>query len=200
MGILYTFLSSFLLGAGCGLALTLVCAFLARQFFGINWIKNTFLSVFLLIFATFQIVLLFGAYTTKDYVDQAYSLVTNTKEYVDFESLTALIPNIEDYIPEEYLPEEASDAVDAVSSTLIDASEAVSSSSDKVVNASLGLINAVNATLNAYILRRWLWLGAELAVFFILAGFMRRRTPKYTSELDMFGGTDGTSSTATMNF
>ncbi len=200
MGILYTFLSSFLLGAGTGIALTLVGAFIARQFFGLNWIKNALLSLFLFFFSTFQIILLYGAYTTKDYVEQAYSLVSTTKEYVDIESLAALVPNLQNYIPEEYIPDEASEAVESASATLMDASKAVSSSSDKLVNASLGLINAVNATLNAYILRRWLWLGAEVAVFFLLAGLMRKRTPKYATEFDMFSGTGTSSSASTMNF
>ena len=199
MGILYTFLSSFLLGAGSGLALAIVAAIIVRQFFGLHWIKTIIMSTVLFIFATFQIILLFGAYTAKDYVDQAYSLVNTSKDYVYVDAMTALLPNIQDYIPEEYLPEEASEAVNEESSALIDTSEILSETSDTVVSTSLGLIDAANATLNAYILRRWLWLGAEVAVFLILAGLMRRRAPRYTSDMDLFAGTGG-STTSTMNF
>ena len=202
VGILFNFLSSFLLGAGAGLVLALVLAFTARQVFNIDWIKNTLLAAVLFIFATFQIILLFSAYTAKDYVDQAYSVVTTTQEYVDIDALVSQLPALKDYIPEEiyeeYLDEETLQTVNDATDGLLDASALASGAKDTAVQASLGIINAVNDTINSYIVRRWIWLIAEVAVFFVLAALMRRKTPRY-DEVDMFAGADG-SSTTTMNF
>ena len=154
------------------------------------------------IFATFQIILLFSAYTAKDYVDQAYSVVTTTQEYVDIDALVSQLPALKDYIPEEiyeeYLDEETLQTVNDATDGLLDASALASGAKDTAVQASLGIINAVNDTINSYIVRRWIWLIAEVAVFFVLAALMRRKTPRY-DEVDMFAGADG-SSTTTMNF
>lgn len=199
MGILFNFLSSFLLGAGTGLVLTIVMAVIAKQFFGIQTIKNILLSALLFIFATFQTVLLYSAYTAKGYVDTAYSLINTTTGHVDVESFNELIPNLENFIPDEYLPEEADDATEEATSFLLDTTDVVSNASDKVVKTSLAFINAVNDTLNAYILRRWLWLIGEIVIFLILAGLMRRRAPRYTSDMDLFSDA-GSSTTTTMNF
>lgn len=199
MGILFNFLSSFLLGAGAGLVLTIVMAVIAKQLFGLHLIKNFVLSVLLFIFATFQTVLLYSAYTAKDYVDIAYSLINTTTENVDVEALNELLPNLVNFIPEEYLPKEAADATEAAASFLLDTTDVVSNTSDTVVRTSLALIDAINDTLNAYILRRWLWLIGEIALFLILAGLMRKRSPKYASDMDLFSDAGG-STTSTMNF
>lgn len=199
MGILFNFLSSFLLGAGAGLVLTIIMAIIAKQLFGLQMIKNIALSALLFIFATFQTVLLYSAYTAKDYVDMAYSLINTTTEHVDVESLNELIPNLVNFIPDEYLPEETADATEATTSFLLDTSDVVSETSSTIVKTSLAFIDAVNATLNAYILRRWLWLIGEIAIFLILAGLMRKRAPKYASDMDLFSDAGG-STTSTMNF
>lgn len=184
-------------------------AVIAKQFFGIQTIKNILLSALLFIFATFQTVLLYSAYTAKGYVDTAYSLINTTTGHVDVESFNELIPNLASFIPEKYLPEETADAVEAatsfkldttgVVSDAFDTTDVVSNASDKVVKTSLAFINAVNDTLNAYILRRWLWLIGEIVIFLILAGLMRKRAPKYASDMDLFSDAGG-STTTTMNF
>jgi len=199
VGILFNFLSSFLLGAGTGLVLAIVMAVIAKQFFGLQIIKNLILSILLFIFATFQTVLLYSAYTAKDYIDTAYSLINTTAGEVDVKSFNELIPNLANFIPDEYMPEEATDVTEAVESFQLDATEAVSSTTDSAVKTSLAFIDAINDYLNAYILRRWLWLIGEIALFLILAGLMRRRAPKYASDMDLFSGTGG-STTTTMNF
>ena len=176
--------------------MTLIIALIARLLFDIQWVKNVLLSILFFIFATFQIVMLSSAYTSKSYVEQAYTLIDTSKDYVDVDALTALLPNIKDYIPEDYLPEDVKEITDDTFDKILDSSATAAEITntageikDTAVSTSLGLINAVKACINAYITRRWLWLAGEVALFFVLAGLMRRRKPKYSSaDADLFAG------------
>ena len=179
MDTLWAFLSSLFTGIGAALALTVAVALLLHYVARASVIVNALLSLLLIVLASFQFVLLFGAEAVRGYVHMALDAAQIAGQIADVESVSALIsevPGMGDYVDD---------------------------GRQGLMDGAITLRQLTDDVLLGYIWRRCMWLGAFLIVI-IGAGFLlpsRRRT-RHTVSDDFYTSSGGGygSSSSTMNF
>ncbi|WP_295729533.1 hypothetical protein [uncultured Muribaculum sp.] len=179
MDTVWAFLSSLITGVGAALALTTAVALLLHHMARTSWLANGLLSLVLLVLASFQFVLLFGAEAVKGYAETAMESARVASMLADTQSIQTLVdevPGMADY---------------------------VETGRQGLEDGAVTLKQLVDDVLSGYILRRWLWLAAFTGVT-VAAGFLipsRRRSRRDLSADTYRGGSYSSSSSASsLNF
>lgn len=179
MDTVWTFLSSLFTGVGAALALTAAVALLLHYVARASWLANALLSFVLLVLASFQFVLLFGAETVKGYAEMAMESARVASMLADTESVQTLV----DEVP--------------------GMAEYVETGRQGLEDGAVTLKQLVDDVLSGYILRRWLWLAA-FTVATVAAGFLipsrRRRRSDLSADMYSGGSYSSSSSASSLNF
>lgn len=166
MDFLLNFLSSIFLGLGAALLLAAAGAVLFVKAFGLDYIRTALLSLFLLVFGGYQMVLLVGASSVRGLVDQAATAAEITTEAISDNVAAA---ELLDDIPgaSRFLSDETAATVGTVAT----------------------IARQIDDSIGDYMLRRGLWLAAFCAAAALAGALMRPRRPAPMP--DSFGSASG---------
>ncbi len=158
MDFIFNFISSVSLGLGAALLLAAAGAVLFVKAFGLDYLRTALLSLFILVFGGYQLVLLFGASSARGLVDQAATAAEITSDTIS-DNVNAA--QLLDDIPgaSSFLNEETANTVGTIAA----------------------VTRRIDQSIAEYMTRRAIWLAAFCAAAVGLGALMRRRRPAHAA-------------------